>query len=803
MEKIFNYQGDLPLVPLRDIVVYPYMVVPLFVGREKSIQALEKAMTEDKIIFLATQKKPKIDNPNPEDIFEIGTVAEILQVLKLPDGAIKLLVEGLSRGKIKKFISNEKFLSVQVEVFNDDLIKTREIEAIMRNSLNLFEEYVNYDSRVMSPENLTSIMNIEEPGRMADIIAAHLLLKITEKQLILEEIDPINRLLKLTEILTSENEILKIEKKIRSRVKNQMEKTQKEYYLNEQLKAIHKELGYKDDQSEITELMDKVKKANMPQEIQEVVEKEIKRLEKMPFMSAEATVIRNYIDWFLNLPWSLSTEDKIDIDEAEKILNRDHFGLEKIKERILEYLSVHKLVKKMKSPILCFVGPPGVGKTSLGKSIAAAMNRNFVRMSLGGIKDEAEIRGHRRTYIGAMPGRIIQGIKKAKSKNPVFLLDEVDKMSTDFRGDPSSALLEVLDPEQNHSFTDHYIEAGIDLSDVMFITTANLISNIPLPLRDRMEIINIPGYTEWEKVNIAEKFLIPKLLKEHGLKKTDITFSKASIYAIIRRYTREAGVRSLEREIAAICRKVAKKIANEKYNKKKYSITNHCLETYLGVIKFHGSEAEEKDEIGVATGLAWTEVGGEILSIETNIMKGKGALILTGKLGEVMQESARAALSYIRTHANELGIYEDFYRRYDIHVHVPEGAIPKDGPSAGIAICTSIISALTGISVKKNIAMTGEITLRGKVLPIGGVKEKILAAHRCEINTVILPKKNEKDLKDIPSEIKKTINFILVDHIEEVILKALTKNIVNKKINIIPGDGILKDEYKHSDVTIM
>ncbi|MBI5207969.1 MAG: endopeptidase La [Candidatus Firestonebacteria bacterium] len=801
MDKKVNLHENMPLLPLRDIVVYPYMVVPLFVGREKSILAIEHANFKNKIIFLAAQKKSKTDDPTIDDIYQMGTIAEILQILRLPDGAIKVLVEGLIRGKIKDYIEGEKFFQVKVESFSDTILKNPEIEAIMRNLLNLFEEYVSYDKRLVPAETLHSISSIEEPGRLADIISAHLILKIQEKQSILEEIDTKKRLFKLAEILSSENEILKIEKKIRGRVRTQMEKSQKEYYLNEQMKAIQKELGYKDEHTEIIELREKIKKANMSHEAEEASEKEIKRLEKMPPMSAEATVIRNYVDWLLELPWNIYTDDKIDIQEAEKILDRDHFGLKKIKERILEFLAVRKLVKKGKGPILCFVGPPGVGKTSLAKSISSAMNRNFVRISLGGVKDEAEIRGHRRTYIGAMPGKIIQCMKKAKSINPVFLLDEVDKMSMDFRGDPSSALLEVLDPEQNFSFNDHYIEVDFDLSDVMFITTANVLTEIPAPLRDRMEIITLPGYTEWEKANIAEKFLIPKCIKEHGLKKNSVSFSPAVIHTIIRKYTREAGVRNLEREIASICRKVAKQIVKEKENKETFIITNRNLESYLGVYKYHSLGAEEKDEVGVATGLAWTEVGGEILSIETTIMKGKGSLILTGKLGEVMQESARAALSYIRSHAKILGIEEDFYRKFDIHVHVPEGAIPKDGPSAGISICTSIISALTNTKVRKDVAMTGEITLRGKVLPIGGVKEKVLAAHRCEIKTVILPKLNEKDIKDIPMKIRQALKFVIVEIMDEVLKEALVNNIIKDNIEI----PVLKqnNNYKHSDLTLM
>lgn len=770
--KIKLLKKSYPLLPLRDIVVFPHMIVPLFVGRSKSIKALEHSMLKEKSILLATQKDARLDDPKPEDIYSYGTIAEILQILKLSDGTVKVLIEGIARAEILNFSQEKEFFEVDIVQIEETKEIVPEVEALMRNLNSLFENYVKLNPRI-AHEVIMSVANINEPGRLTDTIAANLTLKIPEKQLVLETLDIKKRLEMLCRILSSEIEILQIEKKVRGRVKSQMEKSQKEYYLTEQMKAIQKELGKDDDfTSEIEELRDKIKKAKMPADVNKKAIKELKRLEMMTPMSAEATVVRNYIDWLVDLPWAKKTREKLDISEAEKILDEDHYGLEKVKERIVEYLSVRKLVKKMKGPILCFVGPPGVGKTSLGKSIARATGRNFVRLSLGGVRDEAEIRGHRRTYIGALPGRIIQYLVKAKSKNPVFLLDEVDKMSTDFRGDPASALLEVLDPEQNHSFNDHYLEVDFDLSEILFITTANVLYSIPPALQDRMEVLRLPGYTEYEKIKIAELFLIPKQIESHGLNNKNIKFSKGSLRDIIQKYTREAGVRNLEREIASICRKVAKKVASEG-KKARVVISPKGLNRYLGVPKYKHGEAEEKSEIGISTGLAWTEVGGELLITEVTLMDGKGSLILTGKLGDIMQESAQAALSYVRSKANEFKIDKNFYKKKDIHIHVPEGAIPKDGPSAGITMATALISALTKIPVKRNVAMTGEITLRGKILPIGGVKEKILAAHRANIDTIILPKENEKDLSDIPSEIKKALKIIFVEKMDEVLKHAL------------------------------
>jgi ATP-dependent Lon protease len=761
-----------PLLPLRDIVVFPHMIVPLFVGRAKSIKALEHAMLKEKHIFLASQKDARMDDPNPEDIYRFGVVAEILQILKLTDGTVKALVEGLSRAEIDSFHENDEFFQVDIIGKPESTDVTPEIEALMRSLNSLFEDYVKLNHKIAF-EVITSVQNIIEPSKFADTIASNLTLKVSEKQRILETTHIKKRLELLSEIITSEIEILQIERKVRGRVKSQMEKSQREYYLTEQMKAIQKELG-KDDEftTEIEELREKIKKAKMPKEVNQKALKELNKLEMMAPMSAEATVVRNYIDWLIDLPWSKRTKEKLDIKEAEAILNEDHYGLEKVKERILEYLSVRKLVKKMKGPILCFVGPPGVGKTSLGKSIARATGRNFVRLSLGGVRDEAEIRGHRKTYIGALPGRIIQYLVKAKSKNPVFLLDEVDKMSSDFRGDPAAALLEVLDPEQNHSFNDHYLEVDFDLSEVLFITTANILYSIPSALQDRMEVLRLPGYTEHEKIKIAELFLIPKQLKAHGLETRNIAFPRKAIREVIQKYTREAGVRNLEREIANVFRKIAKKVASNGETDI-MTITPKSLRKFLGVPQFSYGKAEEKSEIGIATGLAWTEVGGELLITEIILMDGKGKLILTGKLGDVMQESAQAALSYVRSKADLFELDKNFYKKKDIHIHVPEGAIPKDGPSAGITMAVALISALTKTPVRKDVAMTGEITLRGKVLPVGGIKEKILAAHRGGLKTIILPKENEKDLSEIPAEIKKSLKIVLVEKMEEVVEYAL------------------------------
>ena len=775
-----NRQGEprgsvYPLMPLRDIVVFPYMITPLFVGRQKSINALEEALRRDKNIFLAAQKQAKLNDPAPDDVYEVGTLASIIQLLKLPDGSVKVLAEGKKRAFIKEYIPHEDFFQVLVEEVNEFQGKSPEVQALMRNIITSFENYVRL-SKKAPPEMISTLSSIEDPSRLGDTIAAYLTLKLEDKQHILETIHIQERLEKIFGFLESENEILQIERRIRNRVKKQMEKTQKDYYLAEQMKAIQKEMGDKDElAAELKELEERIKKKKMSEEATNTVTKEFKKLKMMPPMSAEVAVVRNYIDWILSLPWYEKTENKLDITEAEKILEEDHYGLQQVKERIIEYLAVQTLVNKIKGPILCFVGPPGVGKTSLAKSIARSTGRKFVRLSLGGVRDEAEIRGHRRTYIGALPGKILQSMKKAGSNNPVFLLDEVDKMSTDFRGDPSSALLEVLDPEQNHTFNDHYIDIDYDLSEVMFITTANNLHQIPPPLQDRMEIIRLAGYTELEKLNIAKKFLIPKQIKANGLGLSNVSFTENAILTIIRRHTREAGVRNLEREIASICRKIAKEVVRKgKDTKIKIGALN--IPHYLGVPKFRHGKAEEKNEIGVATGLAWTEVGGELLVIETAVMSGRGKLTITGKLGDVMQESVQAAMSYVRSRTDYLGIYKDLYRKVDIHVHVPEGAIPKDGPSAGIAIATSIASALTRMPVRSDIAMTGEITLRGRVLPIGGLKEKILAAHRGNIYTVIIPKENEKDLKEIPDKILKSLDIILVEHVDEVLQKCLMKD---------------------------
>ena len=795
-----NSQGEsrgsvYPLMPLRDIVVFPYMITPLFVGRQKSVNALEEALRRDKNIFLVAQKQAKLNDPAPDDVYEVGTLASIIQLLRLPDGSVKVLAEGKKRAFIKEYIPHEDFFQVLVEEVNESQGKSSEVQALMRNIITSFENYVRL-SKKAPPEMISTLSSIEDPSRLGDTIAAYLTLKLEDKQHILEAIQIQERLEKIFGFLESENEILQIERRIRNRVKKQMEKTQKDYYLAEQMKAIQKEMGDKDElAAELKELEERIKKKKMSEEATNTVTKEFKKLKMIPPMSAEVAVVRNYIDWILSLPWHEKTENKLDITEAEKILEEDHYGLQQVKERIIEYLSVQTLVNKIKGPILCFVGPPGVGKTSLAKSIARSTGRKFVRLSLGGVRDEAEIRGHRRTYVGALPGKILQSMKKAGSNNPVFLLDEVDKMSTDFRGDPSSALLEVLDPEQNHTFNDHYIDIDYDLSEVMFITTANNLHQIPPPLQDRMEIIRLAGYTELEKLNIAKKFLIPKQIKANGLGLSNVSFTENAILTIIRRHTREAGVRNLEREIASICRKIAKEVVRKgKDTKIKIGALN--IPHYLGVPKFRHGKAEEKNEIGVATGLAWTEVGGELLVIETAVMSGRGKLTITGKLGDVMQESVQAAMSYVRSRTDHLGINKDLYRKVDIHVHVPEGAIPKDGPSAGIAIATSIASALTKMPVRSDIAMTGEITLRGRVLPIGGLKEKILAAHRGNIYTVIIPKENEKDLKEIPDKILKSLDIILVEQMDEVLQKSLMKDtslpVVNKgeKITeqyVLPG----------------
>ena len=765
---------NMPLLPLRGVMVFPYMIIHLDVGREKSIAALEKAMVQDRLIMLSTQKDANTDKPEPDDIFNVGTVAEVKQLLKLPGGTIRVLVEGLYRAEIVEYISEEPYYEVEINEFKDAEEKPTDVEALTRAVVSQFENWVKLSKKI-PPETMVSVVVVEEPGRLSDLIVSHLSLKIEDKQLLLEAIDIKERLEKLCEILAREMEILELEKKIAGRVRKQMEKTQKEYYLREQLKAIQKELGEKDDKStEIAEYREKLEKGNYPEEIKDKIKKEISRLEKMPNMAAETSVVRTYIECLLSLPWGVYTEDNLDINHAEDILNADHFGLDKVKERILEYLSIRKLTDSIKGPILCLVGPPGVGKTSLARSIAKAVDRKFVRVSLGGVRDEAEIRGHRRTYVGAMPGRIIQGMRTAGSSNPVFLLDEIDKMNADFRGDPSAALLEVLDPEQNNTFSDHYVENAFDLSKVLWVVTANTVHNIPRPLRDRMEVINIAGYTEEEKIQIAKRYLIEKQLKEHGLNNKQVSIADNTIQKVISEYTRESGVRSLERSITNLCRKAARKIVQE--DKKSIKITVQNLHTFLGSAKYHKRQAENKDQVGVSTGLAWTEVGGDVLPTEVSILKGKGNLILTGQLGDVMKESAQAGLSYIRSRVEKLGIEPDFYEKNDIHIHLPEGAIPKDGPSAGITMATAVVSALTGKKVRTDVAMTGEITLRGRVLPIGGLKEKVLAAHRLGIKTIILPKENKRDMDDIPNNIRKQLEFVLVEHMDEVLNCAMVES---------------------------
>ncbi len=766
--NVFN----MPLLPLRDIVVFPSMVVPLFVGRDKSVNALEKAMGSDKKIFLAAQTKAKTDTPGESDIYRVGTVANILQILRLPDGTVKVLVEGDYRAKILNFIPHPDHFLVQLEALEEKADKSIEIEALTRGVRSSFESYSKHNKKI-TQEILDAVAAVENASRLADTVSSYMPFKLETKQKLLETLNVVERLEKLFGHIRSEIEIIQTEERIKGRVKKQMEKTQREYYLNEQMRAIQKEMGEKDDfKSELEEIEKRIKRKKLSQEAAAKVRAEFKKLKLMSPMSAEATVVRNYIDWILSLPWYDKTKDKLDIDESTKILDEDHYGLEKPKERIIEYLAVQALVKKIKGPILCFVGPPGVGKTSLARSIARSMNRNFIRLSLGGVRDEAEIRGHRRTYIGALPGKIIQSLKKVKSSNPVFCLDEIDKMSMDFRGDPSAALLEVLDPEQNFAFNDHYLDLDYDLSEVFFITTANTLHSIPAPLRDRMEIIQLAGYTEFDKLNIAKNYLIKKQCRANGITTDNIDFTDDILLFIIRHYTKEAGVRNLEREIATVCRKVAKEVVRHGAETRVELAESH-IEEFLGIPKFHYGRAEEKDEVGLSTGLAWTEFGGDTLGIETVIMPGKGKVTITGKLGEVMQESAQAALSYVRSRAVQLGLDPDFYQNFDIHVHVPEGAIPKDGPSAGITMATSIVSALSKIPVRSDVAMTGEITLRGRVLPIGGLKEKILAAHRALIKTVLIPKENAKDLKDIPAKILEEINIELMEHMDDVLKFAL------------------------------
>ncbi|WP_333982040.1 endopeptidase La [Bacillus pumilus] len=762
---------NVPLLPLRGLLVYPTMVLHLDVGREKSVQALEQAMMNDHMIFLATQREISIDEPGEEEIFKVGTYTKIKQMLKLPNGTIRVLVEGLNRAQIESYVELEDYTSVDIKELTEEELKDAEAEALMRTLLDHFDQYIKISKKI-SAETYATVTDIEEPGRMADIVASHLPLKLKAKQEVLETVDVKKRLNRVISLIHNEKEVLEIEKKIGQRVKRSMERTQKEYYLREQMKAIQKELGDKEGKTgEVSSLMSKIEESSMPDSVRETALKELNRYEKIPSSSAESSVIRNYIDWLIGLPWGIYTEDRLDLKLASEILDDEHHGLEKVKERVLEYLAVQKLTNSLKGPILCLAGPPGVGKTSLAKSIAKSLDRKFIRISLGGVRDESEIRGHRRTYVGAMPGRIIRGMSKAGTMNPVFLLDEIDKMSSDFRGDPSSAMLEVLDPEQNHNFSDHYIEETFDLSQVLFIATANNLATIPGPLRDRMEIITIAGYTEVEKAEIVKDHLLPKQLKEHGLKKGNLQLREAAIYDTIRYYTREAGVRGLERQLAAICRKAARAIVAE--DRKRITVTEKNLSEFLGKRLYRYGQAETTDQVGVVTGLAYTTVGGDTLSIEVSLSPGKGKLLLTGKLGDVMRESAQAAFSYIRSKADELNIDPNFNEKHDIHIHVPEGAVPKDGPSAGITIATALVSALTGRPVSKEVGMTGEITLRGRVLPIGGLKEKALGAHRAGLKTIILPKDNEKDIDDIPESVREGLTFIPVSHLDEVLEKAL------------------------------
>ncbi len=760
-----------PVLPLRDVVVYPYMVIPLFVGREKSIKALEVASDENKQILLVAQKDSANDNPGPEDIYETGALANILQFLKLPDGTVKVLVEGMERAKIALINDDEGYFKAEVEPIVCDDPDDREADVLMRSLLSQFEQYVKLNKKI-PPEVIASLSGIESAGRMADTVAAHMILKLQDKQNLLEIRDVKARIEKLMVLLESEIDIQQIEKRIRDRVKKQMEKSQREYYLNEQMKAVQKELGEIDESgNELDELARKIEKAGLSTEAREKAESELKKLRMMSPMSSEATVVRNYIEALLDVPWKKRSRITLDLDHARQVLDEDHFGLEKVKDRIIEYLAVQQRVRKLKGPILCLVGPPGVGKTSVARSIARATNRKYVRMALGGVRDEAEIRGHRRTYIGSMPGKVIQNLTKVGVKNPLFLLDEIDKMAQDFRGDPASALLEVLDPEQNAHFSDHYLEVEYDLSDVMFVCTANTL-NIPDALRDRMEIIHLSGYTEDEKLSIAEQYLVPKAMKENGLKKNELQIERDALLEIIRRYTRESGVRNLQREISKICRKVVKQIVQDK-SQAQIVVTKENLEPYLGVYRYQYGVAEETDQVGQVTGLAWTEVGGELLTIEAAVMPGKGKATYTGKLGDVMQESIQAATTVVRSRSNDWGIAQDFMQNHDIHIHVPEGATPKDGPSAGIGMCTALVSAITGIPVKANVAMTGEITLRGEVLAIGGLKEKLLAAHRGGIDVVLIPKDNVKDLKEIPDNIKQGLDIVPVQWITQVLEKAL------------------------------
>ncbi len=788
MKKSVKKQA-LPLLPLRGLTVFPYMILTFDVGREKSIKALDDAMLNNQMIFLVTQKDAKNDSPSEEDVYKVGTISRVKQLLRLPGDTIRVLVEGISRAEISEFLQTEPFFTAEVteKMITLDEPKMVELEALKRRVIGTFEEYVKLSNKVSS-DTLLSVMNVEDIGQLSDIIASNIFLKVEQKQEIMDEFHPAERMEKLLEILMKEIEILEVEKNINARVRKQIDKMQKEYYLREQIKAIQNELGDKEGVAgEVEEYKERLDKANLPEEAEKKVLKELDRLLKMPSGSAEGSVIRTYLDWIFDLPWNTATEEIIDLKRAEEILEEDHYGLEKVKERIIEYLAIRKLQNNLKGPILCLVGPPGVGKTSIAKSIARALNRNYVRMSLGGVRDEAEIRGHRRTYVGAMPGRILTVLKQAASKNPLILLDEIDKMSSDFRGDPASAMLEVLDGEQNFAFRDHYLELPFDLSDVMFLTTANSLETIPRPLLDRMEVIAISGYTEEEKLNIASKYLVPKQIQAHGLNKRNLKFDEEAVRGIINYYTREAGVRTLEREVAAVCRKAARTIVSA--GRRSITITGGSLEKYLGSKKFRYDKANEVDEVGIATGLAWTPVGGDTLSIEVTLMNGSGKLELTGHLGEVMKESARAAMSFIRSRVLQLKIDPDFHTKYDIHIHVPEGAIPKDGPSAGITLATAMVSALTGLAVKRNVAMTGEITLRGRVLPIGGLKEKVLAAHRAGIEIIIVPVDNKKDIDEIPENVRKKLKFILASDMDTVLSTALVKRKVKNTVHDARENG--------------
>lgn len=775
-EEDLKIPDTMPLLPVRDVVIFPYMIIPLFVGRESSIQAVDEALTKDRIIFLAAQKNVEDEDPKSKDIYRVGTISMIMRMLKLPDGRVKILVQGLARGRVKRYLSKSPYFNLRVEKRDEPQIPeiTLEVEAMMRNIKEQLSEIVNLGSLV-APELLQIVDDMNDPGRLADLIISNIGLKVEDSQHVLEVIDPLERLKMVGELLGKELEVMTMQAKIQSMAKDEMTKSQREYFLREQLKAIRQELGDTDDLAqEVDELREKIKAASMPEDTEAEALKQLGRLERMHPDSSESSVLRTYVEWLAELPWSISTEDNLDIVAAKKVLDEDHYDLEKVKDRILEYLSVRKLTESKKGPILCFVGPPGVGKTSLGRSIARAMDRKFIRMSVGGMRDEAEIRGHRRTYVGALPGRIIQNIKQAGSHNPIIMLDEVDKIGTDFRGDPASALLEVLDPEQNNAFTDHYLAVPFDLSNVMFITTANMMDPIPSALRDRMEVLELSGYTEEEKMQISRRYLIPRQMTANGLKEEDIHISDPALRRIISQHTREAGLRNLEREIGSVCRKIARGLAEGR--KKKTIVTAGNLSKFLGVAKFIPEVEREKNEVGVTTGLAWTQAGGEILYVESSLMKGKGGLTLTGKLGDVMKESGQAALSYTRANAERFGVDGSFFEDKEIHIHVPSGAIPKDGPSAGITMATSLVSSVTGIAVRKDVAMTGEITLRGKVLPIGGLKDKSLAAMRANIGTIIVPEQNVKDLEEIPVHLRKRMKFIPVSHVDEVLREALVRD---------------------------